>query len=939
MIVDEKILNDLLKSIANDEKENINNIIKEKRVNITKLIYDDKSNFELSSVVEGLLDNEYNTYIKIRKNKIENIKCTCAEYEDNLYACKHIMATIMEFNLNSKYLDVNLKNKNPESSSKKENHRAFKQLINQFYNEIDIGTNKKNEENELQQNGVRIVPKLIYNAQNNSLKLEVKIGNKTFYKIKSLPEFFERMLKKEVYKYGNDCTLKHVQESFDNEDKKLLEFIVKYGEIIKYANEASNNYGFYARKLSDSYIFISNTGIDEIFDILKNKTIEFENQNEESYITFVDKEPEIYFELKQNGDEYILIPNIDIYSYSVFYGKKYIYFLINNKLYKCNKLRENDVLQILNIYKKNFTSEVKFSKNDLNSFFSIVYPLAKDYINLDNLSLEDVQKFVPKDLEVKVYLDYDKNSYISADIKFVYGNDEFNPIAEEKSDIPRDVLKESESLDVFKNSGFMLDVTNGRLILTNDDLIYSFLTSDIEIYMQKFEVLATENFKTKEIKQPKIASLGVKIENNLLNLDLSNLEFDSSELINILEKYKLKKKYYRLKDGSFLNLQDSQDLSFKELEKGNLKLPIFRSLYLNNLLNNLKNVSIIKDDNFKKVVNELDFEKLDENNLVIPKSLNAELRNYQKIGYIWLKNLDSYGFGGILADDMGLGKTIQLLALILDYKENNEIIKPSIVVAPSSLTLNWQAEINKFAKILNVQVIHGSLEERQKQISKINNYDIVITSYDLLKRDIDLYKEFNYEFQYIIADEAQYIKNNNTQNSKAIKEINAKTRFALTGTPIENSLSELWSIFDFIMPGYLFSYRKFKQMYETPIIKENDTELIGKLKKLISPFILRRVKKEVLTELPDKTITVLSSGMQGEQLDIYMSYLAQAKKEINLEIKNNGFENSKIKILALLMRLRQICCHPSLFIENYEGESSKLNQCMQITKDAVEART
>ena len=497
----------------------------------------------------------------------------------------------------------------------------------------------------------------------------------------------------------------------------------------------------------------------------------------------------------------------------------------------------------------------------------------------------------------------------------------------------------------------MLDVTNGRLILTNDDLIYSFLTSDIEIYMQKFEVLATENFKTKEIKQPKIASLGVKIENNLLNLDLSNLEFDSSELINILEKYKLKKKYYRLKDGSFLNLQDSQDLefisnitenldiSFKELEKGNLKLPIFRSLYLNNLLNNLKNVSIIKDDNFKKVVNELDFEKLDENNLVIPKSLNAELRNYQKIGYKWLKNLDSYGFGGILADDMGLGKTIQLLALILDYKENNEIIKPSIVVAPSSLTLNWQAEINKFAKILNVQVIHGSLEERQKQISKINNYDIVITSYDLLKRDIDLYKEFNYEFQYIIADEAQYIKNNNTQNSKAIKEINAKTRFALTGTPIENSLSELWSIFDFIMPGYLFSYRKFKQMYETPIIKENDTELIGKLKKLISPFILRRVKKEVLTELPDKTITVLSSGMQGEQLDIYMSYLAQAKKEINLEIKNNGFENSKIKILALLMRLRQICCHPSLFIENYEGESSKLNQCMQITKDAVEART
>ena len=149
-------------------------------------------------------------------------------------------------------------------------------------------------------------------------------------------------------------------------------------------------------------------------------------------------------------------------------------------------------------------------------------------------------------------------------------------------------------------------------------------------------------------------------------------------------------------------------------------------------------------------------------------------------------------------------------------------------------------------------------------------------------------------------------------------------------------MSELWSIFDFIMPGYLFSYRKFKQIYELPIIKENDAFLTNRLKKLISPFILRRIKKDVLTELPDKTITVLNNEMQGEQLDVYMSYLAQAKQEVQVEIKNRGFEASQMKILALLMRLRQICCHPSLFIENYEGESSKLNQCMQITKDAIE---
>lgn len=205
----------------------------------------------------------------------------------------------------------------------------------------------------------------------------------------------------------------------------------------------------------------------------------------------------------------------------------------------------------------------------------------------------------------------------------------------------------------------------------------------------------------------------------------------------------------------------------------------------------------------------------------------------------------------------------------------------------------------------------------------------------MLKRDIEQYKEQNYEFKYIIADEAQYIKNNNTQNAKAIKEIKAETRYALTGTPIENSLSELWSIFDFIMPGYLFGYRKFKELYEMPIVRDEDKTAMKKLKMLIEPFILRRIKTEVLTELPDKTITVLHNEMEEEQQRIYVSYLQQAKQEAMSEINSNGFEKSQIKILALLMRLRQICCHPSLFINNYKGESSKLTQCIEVIKDAV----
>ncbi len=400
------------------------------------------------------------------------------------------------------------------------------------------------------------------------------------------------------------------------------------------------------------------------------------------------------------------------------------------------------------------------------------------------------------------------------------------------------------------------------------------------------------------------------------------------------------------KDGSFLDLEQNEDIKFlnsleygmevdyKDLEKGKIRVPVYRSLYLNKLLENVKNVEIKKDKEYKEIVNNIDEREYD-NEIVTPNGLNCTLRYYQKIGYKWLKILDGYRLGGILADDMGLGKTVQLISLLLDYKENAKVKLPSIVITPSSLALNWKSEIEKFAKDIKVLVIRGTSEEREKQIKQIPEFDLVITSYDLLKRDMEVYKKEDILFKYQIADEAQYIKNSNTQNAKSLKTINAQTRYALTGTPIENSLAELWSIFDYIMPGYLFTYKKFKQLYEIPIMKENDQEAMEKLKMMIEPFVLRRVKKDVLKELPEKSITVLNNEMQGEQLEIYLSYLAQAKKEAMTEIEGNGFEKSQIKILALLTRLRQICCHPSLFLEDYMGESSKLTQCIEIVKDAI----
>ncbi len=277
------------------------------------------------------------------------------------------------------------------------------------------------------------------------------------------------------------------------------------------------------------------------------------------------------------------------------------------------------------------------------------------------------------------------------------------------------------------------------------------------------------------------------------------------------------------------------------------------------------------------------------------------------------------------------------MSIILDYVQNSEKTKASLVVCSSSLSLNWQNEANKFANNLKTLVIKGTLNDRKNQIKEIDKYDLVITSYDLLKRDIDLYEKLDYNFRFIIADEAQYLKNSNTQNAKSIKKIKADTRYALTGTPIENSLAELWSIFDFIMPGYLFSYRKFKNTYEMPIIKGEDENTMQKLKMLIEPFVLRRTKKEVLKELPDKTVTVLNNEMCEEQRNLYINYLARAKQEVAEKVKLNGYEKSKMQILAALTRLRQICCHPGLFINDYNAGCSKLEQCMEIIKEAVKS--
>lgn len=558
MAINSELLLELCRDAGTSRQLKAERYLKEKRVNITKVIYDDANNFELKSKVRGSID-VYQVYIKIQNNEIEDVSCNCQDYETHYGTCKHILATMMEFSRNPEYVKIftGIQEKNEElhitkSNRTREQNHNFKQLLNVFYEEV----NDENVQNKPIHN-VKLMPVIRIDRFQGKMKIEFKIGETQMYKLKSLPEFYKNMLNEENHRYGNKLEFVHSKSAFSQESIPLLEFILKYAEIIKYSNETASNYGYYGKMLNESYITVSNTGLDDLFEIMKGKIITVQTDLGEDKIQFIDSEPDIKFNIEEIDEHnYKISPNIDIYEYKNFKGKKYSYFLCNDKMYRCSKEFEKTIVKLLDVFRGNFVKQIEFDKSELSDVFSMVVPKIKDNIKVDKLKLDEVEKYMPKELYTKVYLDYDKNNYITADIKFCYDDIEFNPLLEENVDVARDSLKESETLDKFRRTGFMLDVQNARLILAKEEDIYNFLTNQIECYMKEFEVLATEKFKEKEIREPKISSLGVRIQNNLLEINFDQIDFDPSEISKIMEKYKLKKKFHRLKDGSFVKLDE-----------------------------------------------------------------------------------------------------------------------------------------------------------------------------------------------------------------------------------------------------------------------------------------------------------------------------------------------------------------------------------------------
>ena len=553
------------------------------------------------------------------------------------------------------------------------------------------------------------------------------------------------------------------------------------------------------------------------------------------------------------------------------------------------------------------------------------------------------RRLVRMPLKTEVYLDRDGKSVI-ASVQFHYGDIVLNPFAPVEKKITLDkgeklLLRDAEgehlTLEILANAGFRVRKENIRL--SGSEEVFDFVSDGVRKLQEVSDVFLSREFKRILPRRP-VLSGSMRMNGEKLELMLQKDGEPVEELLELIEALSRRRRYFRLKSGEFLDLTDLaewQEVAAgiyeaavrdeSEPERDVITLRAYRACYLTSMLENSK-VPIALDESVTAMSESV---MNGDRNIQAPTlAPGFSLRDYQRRGYEWMYALDRMHMGGILADDMGLGKTIQIIALILSTRGSG---RTSLVVAPTSLTYNWLSEIKRFAPDVSAVILNGTGTQRAGMIRHITEHgdvDIAITSYPLIRRDIELLK--NYQFRFLILDEAQNIKNAGSVAAQAVKQLKGDSRFALTGTPMENGIGELWSLFDFVLPGYLPGYTSFLRRYQDG---ENAEDLLRRIR----PFLTRRLKQDVLEELPDKMEITMTAQMTPEQNRIYRAALERLRPKVNEIIESKGAGKGRMEVLSAMTELRQICCHPSLVMNEYRGGSGKEELLLEILPAMIAA--
>lgn len=866
------------------------------------------------------------------RNEIESEYCTCPYYSQWGRPCKHIAAVLFESrkSIEDKYARYH--------NSHKAVYAIFEKL-----GRANEGIYQGNREQ------VFLYPTLNINSNNNlqngtiSAYLEFKVGISRPYVVKDAQEFIDAWMTKKRLVFGKQLVLDSNRQLFEGRDKDIMALLKEIYIIHRELSGFDNSYR-YTGLIRGRQIKLLPSSLEKFLEIMTGQAIPATMFSNDIEIVPIVEEPiPVTYEMRQMEEWLSVKMNKQELPVELTPGGSYYY--AGGKIYKIPDAQKKYLSIIQEGFKQSGHNEVIVPSQFQSRFISEVVPIMKKSGDvMVNPSLK--KQIIQESLKSEIYLDQYKKG-ISAKVLFRYGKHQVNPALKESyisstnEYILRDIEKEQPILDFFHQTGFFID--KDRFCLLDKEGIYRFVFEKLPELQTLSDVFYSEDFKKVTVKKKVSLSGRISLVDDILEITFDTKDLDWDELKGVLESLRRKKKFYRLKDGAILPLDeypdlkqltrfaDQVDLSPKDLKDGKIRLPKYRALYLDSLLQESNNQFVKRTRDFDQFIESLS--SIKARTYEIPQSLQPILRDYQKVGYQWLKALSESGLGGILADDMGLGKTLQVLALVLSEKDKRK--KPALVVAPTSLVYNWALEAEKFTPELKVLAVSGLAPHRQALLENIDEYDLVVTSYPLIRRDIEYYQTHKFSFCFI--DEAQHVKNHFTQSARAIRKILAENRFALTGTPMENSLLELWAIFDFIMPSYLFTQQKFHERFVKPIIGEGNKEVAQDLSRHIRPFILRRMKKDVLKELPEKIETTLKCELTDIQRDIYLAILAKARQEIDISIEKDGFEKSHIQILAALTRLRQVCCHPSSFLENYKGGSGKLNLLEELLSSALDS--
>ena len=762
--------------------------------------------------------------------------------------------------------------------------------------------------------GIRLSPALFLTRE--GIRIGLKIGEDRLYVVRHIPRFLECRESGETLPFGKGFVYNPQWMRFSEKENALLDILAECCEL---------GNGHIMTGMDARVMMLPPRAAVRVLEALRDLPFELQAKSRQYHVQRIENRP-LPLNFLLSGTPQKLSMSAEMPETFVPLTKDYRFILADGD---CLQLppEERELVSVMHRFSSGRETTISFSSQDTQRVMSELLPflLREASVTIDP-ALES--HFLHLPLKARVYLDKE-NSDVTAKVSFLYGQVELDPFdpnsAPDNALLLRDAAAERVVLDELAQDGF--HIYKNVVYLSGNEKIYDFVTEGAGRLTECAEVFFSKDFRRLTPRKPLFKG-ALRLQSGQLQLEMMDGDTPIEELWPLLEALRKRRRYFRFKSGDYLDLSDASDwqpLAEAMTESadvtGKQELGACWAAYLSALIKE-NGLDVTLDENASQAAS-LSFTP--------PAPPIDCLRPYQERGFAWLLSLHALGMGGILADDMGLGKTVQMLSALLSAKENSPDRKPSLIVSPTSLTYNWLSECARFTPQLSVVLLSGSQAARAEQIEQLREGeapDLVITSYPLIRRDIMLMKDI--PFRFAILDEAQQIKNVQSVGAHAVKLLTAETRIALTGTPMENHAGELWSLFDFVLPGYLPRYSDFLRRW-------GEGQNADDLRRRIRPFLMRRVKGDVLGELPEKMESVLMAELPPEQRRVYDAALLQKRDRVNRILQDKGMGRGRAEVLSAITELRQICCHPALCLPDYDGISGKLELLMDVLPGSLAA--